>query len=89
MKKPTVHKLHITTNLFYYLADCFWEDITRIVRYELGDEWYNNDDACPSDQLCVMTDALQKYIRREFPKKTVKYYEEEQQRFLSDLMDDD
>ena len=88
MRKPTLHKLHITSSLFYYLADCFWEDITRIDRYELGDEWFNNDDSCPSDQFSVISDALLKYMRREFPKETVKYYDEEEQEMFSFLDDD-
>ena len=88
MEKTTLHKLNITGSIFCYLADCFWEDITRIARHELGDEWFNNDDSCPCDQLAMIDDALLKYMRREFPKETVKRYDEEVQRYLPYLDDD-
>ena len=88
MKKYTLHKLNITGYVFTYLADCFWEDVSRIARHELGEEWYLNDDSCPCDQLSVIDDALRKYIRREFPHKTVKDYDAEEQEYFAFLDDD-
>ncbi len=88
MSKPTLHKLNITSYVFNYLADCFWEDVSRIARHELGEEWYLNDDSCPCDQLSVIDDALRKYIRREFPHKTVKNYDAEEQKYFAFLDDD-
>ena len=88
MKNATLHQLNITSYVFNYLVDSFWEDISRIARHELGEEWYLNDNSCPCDQLAVIDDALRKYIRREFPEKTVRYHDEEEQIYFTDLDND-